>query len=248
MSESDGDPPPTAGVTGPSLSAIPFHQASDGKITRLLSDRERDLLARIALTVRFGRGETIFRAAEPAAFVYNIASGIARTYRTLPDGSRSVVAFLFPDDLIGLAEEGAYVNSAEAVTPITAYRLPVPALENLLSRDATLEWHVLVKLCHELREVQHHAIILGQRGALPRLALFLQMLDRAREARDGHDEIDLPMNRSDIADYIGLSLAALSRAFRALADRRLIAFRDRRHLTILAPSRLAALVAERRRD
>jgi hypothetical protein len=32
-------------------------------------------------------------------------------------------------------------------------------------RDATLEWHILVKLCHELREAQLHAVILKQQGA-----------------------------------------------------------------------------------
>jgi CRP-like cAMP-binding protein len=127
---------------------------------------------------------------------------------------------------------------------MSAYRLPVPALENLLRRDATLEWHILVKLCHDLREEQRHAIILKQQGALARLALFLQMLDRSREARDGGSgEIYLPMSRTDIADYIGFSLAAVSRSFRTLAARQLISFRDRRHLLIADHAGLASLIA-----
>jgi CRP-like cAMP-binding protein len=162
----------------------------------------------------------------------------------LPDGTRAVIGFFFPDDLLGLAEEGAYVNSAEAVTAMTAYRLPISALQNLLRRDATLEWHLLVKLCHELREAQRHAVILKQHGALARLALFLQMLDLSPQARNGaRDEIYLPMTRSDIADYIGFSLAAVSRSFRALAARHLISFRDRRHLSITDHARLASLIA-----
>ena len=248
MSGSHGDAPRSRGISGPSISAIPFHEASDGKITRLLSERERNLLARIAVTVRFARGEPIYHEGDRATFVYNVSSGVARTYRNLPDGTRALVTFLYPDDLFGLAEEGAYVNSADAATALTAYRLPVSALKNLLRRDPTLEWHVLVKLCHELREAQRHAIILDQQGAVARLALFLQMLDRA-EARDGgDDEISLPMTRSDIADYIGLSLAALSRSFRTLAARHLITFRDRRHLLIVDRARLQSLIAERGRE
>jgi len=104
---------------------------------------------------------------------------------------------------------------------------------------------LLVKLCHEKRELQRHIIILEQRGALARLALFLQMLDRSREARDGATgEIYLPMSRTDIADYIGLSLAAVSRSFRTLAARRLISFRDRRHLLITDHAGLATLIAQ----
>jgi len=86
---------------GPSISAIPYQEASDGKITQLLSERERDLIAQISVTVRFGRGDTIYRAGDPATFLYNISSGVARTHRALPDGTRVVIGFFFPDDLIG---------------------------------------------------------------------------------------------------------------------------------------------------
>jgi CRP/FNR family transcriptional regulator, anaerobic regulatory protein len=249
MVDSDGGAPRDRRISGPSISAIPSHEASDGKITALLSERERNLLGRIAVTVRFDRGDTIYRAGDPATFVYNVSPGVAMTYRTLPDRTRAVVSFFYPDDLFGLSEEGAYVNSAEAVTPMTAHRLPVSASENLLRRDPTLEWHVLVKLCHALREEQRHSIILKQKGALTRLAIFLQMLDRARQARkDGSGEIYLPMTRSDIADYIGLSLAAVSRSFRTLAARHLIAFRDRRHLQIADQTGLASLIARQGRQ
>lgn len=242
MFDSDGDGFRTRGITRPSISAIPFREASDGKITSLLDERERAQLAQIATTVRFARGAPIYREGDLARFVYNISAGVARTFRTSPDGTRSVVAFLFPDDLFGLAEESAYVNSAEAVTSMVAYRLPLPALENLLRQDPGLEWHILVKLCHELREAQRHLIILGQRGALAKLALFLEMLDRSRKARDGGDgEVYLPMRRTDIADYVGLSLAVVSRSFRALEARQLVRFRDRRHLLIVDRAGLGSL-------
>jgi CRP/FNR family transcriptional regulator, anaerobic regulatory protein len=68
------------------------------------------------------------------------------------------------------------------------------------------------------------------------------MLDRWREGgNEGNGEIYLPMTRTDIADYVGLSLAAVSRSFRMLAARRLIVFRDRRHLAIVDRAGLASL-------
>jgi CRP-like cAMP-binding protein len=88
-------------------------------------------------------------------------------------------------------------------------------------------------------------VILKQQGALARLALFFQMVDRSREARDGGSgEIYLPMSRTDIADYIGFSLAAVSRSCRTLVARQLISFRDRRHLLITDPTGLASLVVQ----
>ncbi len=227
----------------PSVSAIPYREASCGKISCLLSEPERMALARIASRVRFSRGAQIYLQGEPARAVYNISSGVVRTTRTAADGSRSVVAFLFPDDLFGLAAEGAYVNGAAAVTAVVAWRLPVSALEALLRRDPTLEWHILVKPCHELREAQQRALILARHRALVRLAMFVLMLARWQEARNESDtEIYLPMTRSDIADYLGLTLASVSRSFRVLQSRELVRFNDRRHLQIVDRARLQNIV------
>jgi CRP-like cAMP-binding protein len=231
----------SGGDRRPSISAIPCREASGGKISYLLSEPERIALARIASTVRFSRGTLIYRQGDPDRFVYNISSGVVRTSRTAADGSRSVVAFLFPDDLFGLSEESVYVNTAAAVTAAVAWRLPVAALETLLRRDPILEWHLLVKLCHELREAQRHALILARHRALTRLAMFILMLARAQEARNESEDIYLPMTRSDIADYLGLTLAAVSRSFRVLESRDLIKFIDRRHMRIVNRARLQSL-------
>jgi CRP-like cAMP-binding protein len=228
----------------PSIRAIPYREQSGGKISYLLSEAERIVLTQLASRVRLSRGALIYRQGDPAQFVYNISSGVVGTSRTTADGARSVVAFLFPDDLFGLAEEGVYVNTAEAVTAVVAWRLPVSALEPLLRRDATLEWHILVKLCHELREAQRHALILARHRALTRLAMFILMLSRSQEARnESESDIYLPMTRSDIAGYLGLTLAVVSRSFRLLESRGIVGFSDRRHLKILDRVQLQAFVA-----
>ena len=64
--------------------------------------------------------------------------------------------------------------------------------------------------------------------------MFLQMLAQYQSARgDSVAELYMPMNRSDIGAYVGISPEAVSRSFRILADRGLVAFRDRRHVKIV---------------
>jgi CRP/FNR family transcriptional regulator len=47
--------------------------------------------------------------------------------------------------------------------------------------------------------------------------MFLQLLEQIQAARgERSTEIYLPMNRSDIGEYVGMSLEAVSRAFRSL--------------------------------
>ena len=64
--------------------------------------------------------------------------------------------------------------------------------------------------------------------------MFLEMQERLQNAGDEKaSEIYLPMDRSSIAAYLGLTLAALSRAFRTLMLKKTISVRDRRHVRIL---------------
>lgn len=235
----NGDPAP---ILGPSIAAIALWGSSNGKAARLFTKDEQSQLSLIASIVRFKKGAQIYRAGASAAAVFNIIEGVVKTYR----GSRSrqirINAFLFADDLLGLAREGRYVNSAKAVTAVTAYRLPVRTLEAQLRKDAALEFEVICKLCHELRAAQHHAFLLGHRNAIAKVAMFIQMLDHHYAARGVSSEyLYLPMTRSDVAEYTGLSLEAVSRSFRALANGGVIVFKNLRHVKVADRSRLDAI-------
>ncbi|MEJ2434978.1 MAG: Crp/Fnr family transcriptional regulator [Pseudolabrys sp.] len=117
-------------------------------------------LARIASIIRFRRGEKIYSDGKPAEAIFNIVSGIVKTDKPAPSGGEHIAAFLYPQDLFGLSEQGRYTNSAKAITPVTAYALPVPALRRQLSKDAALDFHLIAKLSHALREAQRHALLL----------------------------------------------------------------------------------------
>jgi CRP-like cAMP-binding protein len=238
---------PKRGPGGPAIRAVdPWLPGipSRGKSRQLLSDEERAQLAKIATTVRFKKGEKIYSDGVPAEAVFNIVSGIVKTYKPGANGREYVAAFLYPQDLFGLSEEGRYVNSAKAITPVTAYALPVAALRRRLSKDAALDFHLIAKLSHGLREAQRHALLLAQRHALSKLAMFLQLLEHVQSANGKLPEIYLPMDRSDIADYVGMSLAAVSRGFRDLAAQRFIKIRDRRHMKVVDRKAFEKLAGE----
>jgi predicted transcriptional regulator len=61
--------------------------------------------------------------------------------------------------------------------------------------------------------------------------MFLQLLENLQVAR-GTAEIYLPMKRSDIGEYLGMSPEAVSRAFRVLTTHGIIKSRDRQRLRI----------------
>ena len=200
----------------------------------LRRDDERAQLAVMTSIVRFKKGEVIYRENDPADAVFNIISGVVSAHQRSSDGDEHRVSFLLPDDLFGLAAEGRYTNSTTAITPVSAYRLPVATLRRRLTKDAKLEFHVICKLCQELRQTQRHAFLLSQRSAITKIAMFVQMIEQLQNARgEQTTEVILPMDRSDISEFTGLTLSAVSRAFRSLTSRGIIRVPDRRHVRII---------------
>lgn len=222
-------------IGGPRLRAVdPWlpGNAWRGRSHQLLSDEERARLTKVASVIRFKKGEQVYAAGESTKAIFNIISGVVKIYSDKRDGSEYVVSFLHPEDLFGLSEEGRYVNSAKAITTVTAYLLSPQALRRL-SKDADLEFHLIAKLCHELRQAQRHALLLAERNALSKLAMFLQLQEHVQSTSEVPSEVYLPMSRSDIAEYVSLSLAAVSRGFHTLVARRVIQYRNRRHVKII---------------
>jgi CRP/FNR family transcriptional regulator, anaerobic regulatory protein len=230
-------------LRGPGIKAAPLWGSAKKELAQLLSDEERAELSVIASIARIKKGAQIYPEGHTAVAVYSIISGVVKTYNLLEDESEHINAFLFADDLFGLAEAGKFVNTARAVTDVTAYRMPTQALENKLRRNASLEFHVITKLCHELREAQRHALLLDHHNALSRIALFLQLLEQHQLARElATHTIEIPMSRSDIADYVGMSPESVSRTLRALASRKVVEFVNHRAVRILDAAHLDGLI------
>ncbi len=219
--------------------------SSRGEMKQLLSEAERTRLANIASIVRFAKGAEIYHADDTADAAFNVVSGVVKAFRTASDGSEHIAAFLFPGDVFGLSAEGRYVNSTKAITSLVAYQFSVSTLRDSLSKDAGLEFHVICKLFQELRQTQRHAFLLSQRRALSKLAMFLQMLEQLQTARgESTAEIYLPMGRSEIGEYVAMSLGAVSRGFHILTRRGVISSRDRRHLKIVDRTAFERLAAD----
>ena len=219
---------------GPAIAALDPWVSSAGRMHQLLTDDQRAQLAVMSSIARFKKREIIYREGDLAESVFAINTGVVAAYKEAPDGREHIAAFLFADDLFGLSAEGKYTNSTKAITEVTAYRLPVTTLRRRLSKDAELEFHVVCKLCQELRQAQHHAFLLSERKAATKLAMFFQLMEGLQMAKGQQTaEIYLPMDHSDIGSYVGMTLPAVSRAFKALTTRGVIKVRDRGHVRIV---------------
>jgi CRP/FNR family transcriptional regulator len=199
----------------------------------LLTPRQRQQLLAIATRIRLPPRAVIYREQTPAQWVFINAEGVVKTFKELRSGRRCVMSFWYPKDVFGLASNGLYVRTAQAITAVELYRIESDVLMETLRRDAELQLRFLCKVTHELRETQRQAIIVGRRDAVGRLAMFIRHLERSGRERRHAGDIDIPMSRSDVANYLGLSLESVSRATSKLARRGIVSFPDRHTARIL---------------
>jgi CRP/FNR family transcriptional regulator, nitrogen fixation regulation protein len=189
-----------------------------------------------AMGVRIGyaRNAEIFGEGEPTAYVYKVISGAARTYKVLNDGRRQISAFYLPGEVFGLEASDLHHCSAESVARsvfLVIKRSTLITLAESEHRTANLLWALTAA---ELQRVRTHMLVLI-RSAQERVACFLlEMAERMGTI----DQIELPMSRQDIADYLGLTIETISRTLTQLEGTgaiavptcRRIVLRDRRTL------------------
>jgi CRP/FNR family transcriptional regulator len=95
----------------------------------------------------------------------------------------------------------------------------------------------------ELRSSFRKQILVGRRDAIGRVTMFLRMLEQQTSHEGDASKIDIPMSRSDMANYLGLSLEAVSRACRALEQKGIVDFIGRHSARIVNRPRFDKLTA-----
>jgi CRP/FNR family transcriptional regulator, nitrogen fixation regulation protein len=160
------------------------------------------------------RGEELFAEGDDAEFFYKVVSGTIRTCKLLNDGRRQIGAFHLAGDIFGLETGDEHRFSAEAVSDAIVLAFRRGSLETLAERDAGLSRQIVSSVMRSLERAQEHMLLLGRKTAQEKIATFL--LDIAgRVSEDDH--FDLPMQRSDIADHLGLTIETVSRTLTQFA-------------------------------
>lgn len=210
--------------TGPgALARCPDCPVRPLSICAALDCQERMELERIARQMRILPRAMLLMQDMRSDAVFNVTAGLLRLYRLSPGGQRQIVGFAFPGDFLGLPADERYGFSAEAVIATTVCRFPRRAFLAFADRHGRFSQALHDAAARTITLAHDQMMQLSQRRADAKIAAFLlAMRTRWARVQGASFTVPLPMGRQDIGDYLGLSIATVSRTLHRLAREGLI--------------------------
>jgi CRP/FNR family transcriptional regulator, anaerobic regulatory protein len=187
----------------------------------LAAGLEQDALRELSACVRpsqaMHKGDFLYRSGDPARDCFVVRSGSYKTFTLTATGDEYVTGFYFPGELVGVS------GLAEEERPDSAMALETSTACRLRPEDVPNFWRIgsgqsLLRLIgqNEQLGVAHH-MTLSHSSADARVAGFLLSLShRMQQQRRDHRNLPLPMSRTDLANYLGMTLESLSRVLSRL--------------------------------
>lgn len=192
-----------------------------------------DLLSAMqpAAVTYFAPETVIYAQGDAAGPIYLVEFGMVRICRMTADGRRLVSAFHTAGEVFGFESGGLHDSYAESVDGAGVRVLRPSCGEQPAGSLLTLALKSLAR-------AQNHMMLLGRHSANERMASLL--LDLAERQGD-ESSVYLPMQRNDLADYLGMTFETVSRVLRVLKDRGLIRLRSVSEIELLDVPALEAM-------
>jgi CRP-like cAMP-binding protein len=186
--------------------------------------------------------EPLFAEGDAKSNVYKVESGAVLIYKILNDGFRQVVNFAFPGDYVGLEMSPFYTYDAQTIAPTRIRSVSSVSLWRRAREDGTVASEIFETLSREISDARGHFLTIGRLSATGRIATFLLAL-AARNERKSLDavNIQLPVRRSDIADFLCLSVETVSRSLTELKLAKVISLRGWRQIALVDREALESL-------
>jgi len=220
------------------------HRAVCGALT----SKELNHLNQIARHKKICAGGVILSDEEPADFVGIILSGAVKLTKTLADGRQQIVGLQFASDFLGRTYNERNPFFAEAATDVEICSFQRHDYEVMLEKYPELENRLLQHTLDELDSAREWMLLLGRKTAEEKVASFLLMLAKKSSVIGCHHNsalsfatFTLPITRTDMGDYLGLTIETVSRQITRLKTRKVISITGNRDFLVPDLNKLAEI-------
>ena len=174
--------------------------------------------------MRARRRQQLATATGNAEAIYIVRSGLLMLQTTAPDRHRQILELHYPGDIIRAALApplSALALSASA--PSELWRLPASSFEMLVGAESELGLHLNRQLADQHARTILHVASIGGLSGEERVASFLIEVGLRLGTRSANGvSFEMPLSRTDVADYLALNADTLSRIMSRLKARGLV--------------------------
>lgn len=215
-----------------------------------LSDDEREELGREGRTIQVKRGQTLLWEGEDALLVANVIEGVLKLSTSTSDGREQIVGVVYPSDFIGRPFGERSHHSVTALVDLKVCLFSRSAFDRFARQHPDLEHGLLARALDELDRARRWMLLLGRKSAMERVASFLLELSERLAATGCDDQtgpldgFELPLDRQQIADVLGLTIETVSRQLSVLRGSAIIDTPSRRAIVIRNRQQLAAMAGD----
>lgn len=172
------------------------------------------------------RGAILQRENEACGELFILRRGLMMSYVLLDDGSRQILRFLFPGDMLGVSSV-IYREAPEtlcALSDCTVSPFDRAQLSDLITSHARLSAMILVYCQIERVALTDRLAALGRTSAKARVgALLLELRNRLRATdKSIASDFTLGLTQEEIGDATGLTAVHVNRMLRQLEEEGLI--------------------------
>ena len=178
---------------------------------------------------------------QEAATYANIIAGVVKLTKMMADGRQQIVGLQFAPDFLGRPFRAASDISADAATDVNLCSFPKAVIDRMIKDSPGLERKLLEQTLKELDEARDWMLTLGRKTAAEKVASFLFLIatNIDPEASADSAQFELPLTRSDIADFLGLTIETVSRQMTGLRKDGIVLIGSGRHVEVPDLAKLA---------
>lgn len=189
------------------------------------------------------KGDYLYRANDQFDSVYAIRSGAVKAMTLSDNGEEQVTGFYLPGEVVGMdgIADNRYTNSVIALETASVCEIPFNRMEELSLQIPNLQRHFFQLMSREITQDQQVITLLSKSSAEERIAaLLLSISSRNGRRQLSANAFRLPMSRTDIGNYLGLTIETVSRIFTRLQKQQVIAV-DKKEIVITNMDQLRAI-------
>ncbi|MDF2547245.1 MAG: transcriptional regulator, Crp/Fnr family [Anaerosolibacter sp.] len=218
--------------------------ASKVPIFSTLSQEELSEINSLKINKEYKKGEILFFEGDQMESLFIINQGSVKVFKYTKEGKEQILYILSEGDIFGelsLFRSERLTFNVEALEDLNACVLTKASFEMILSKRPEISMKVLQVMGERLIKMETLIQSLGTKDIEARIATFLlELIPEYTKSRGHIKEIELPLSREEIANYIGVTRETISRKLGKMQDEGILKIKGIKKIIILDEDALKA--------